>query len=206
MTDGFSGFIEKARGFLFTPVEAFQRARTDSFQSAFVYYLIIIVINAILTGLVALIVGAAAPSVMGVPVTPEMGAGAGIGGFISGVIGSLIVNIIMLFVVGVIVHVFVYLLGGRRGIVETLKAFAYGDTPGQLFGWIPIVGFIAWLYSLYLWIIGIRELQEMSTSRAALAVILPVLILIVLLVTILAVFLVAFWDIIQQSPGFVPPG
>jgi hypothetical protein len=204
MTDGFSGFIEKARGFLFTPVEAFQRARTDNFQSAFIYYLILIVINAILTGLVYLLGVAVAPSVMGVPWAPTTGAEAGVAGFISGVIGSLIGNIIGLFVGGAIVHIFVYLLGGQRGIVETLKAFAYGDTPGQLFGWIPLVGFIAWLYTIYLWIVGIRELQEMTMTRAALAVIIPVLIAILLFILIIAALIAIFAGIMQQYTGMMP--
>ena len=74
-------------------------------------------------------------------------------------------------------HIWVWLLGGREGITETWKAVIYASTPSLLFGWIPVVGFVMWVWSLVLTIIGIRELQQMTTTRAVLAVLIGDLVL-----------------------------
>ena len=133
------GFVAKARGFLLEPVETFRRSRADSFESAFVYFVILILINAVLTALVSLIGFGAAPwSMGGAPAVGPLS-------FIVSFFGSLIGNIVLLFVGGLIVHLFVVLAGGRMGVVQTLKAFIYGDTPVMLLGWIPIVGFLAFI-------------------------------------------------------------
>ncbi|WP_245618846.1 YIP1 family protein [Methanogenium cariaci] len=78
----------------------------------------------------------------------------------------------------------VYIAGGREGITETWKAVIYASTPSLLLGWIPVVGFVMWAWSLVLIIIGIRELQEMTTTRAVLAVFIGYLILAALGVTL----------------------
>ena len=52
------------------------------------------------------------------------------------------------------------------------KAVLYSATPTVLLGWIPLISFIAVLWSLVLRIIGIRELHEITTGRAVLALIL----------------------------------
>lgn len=198
MTDG---FFDTAKGFLLRPVETFRRSRGESFDSAFVYFVILIVINAVLTALVSLVGIAAAPWVVA-PAAPEPATGSVIFillTFFSTVIG----NIILLFAGGLIVHLFVILMGGRQGVAETLKAFIYGDTPVLLLGWIPIVGILAALYTIVLWVIGIRELQQISIARAALSLILPVVIALIIAILLLAALIAVLIGFLEGIVGSI---
>ena len=89
--------------------------------------------------------------------------------FFAGLVGTIIFAVYM--------HIWVYLAGGREGITETWKAVIYASTPSLLLGWIPVVGLVVFLWSLVLTVIGIRELQNMTTARAVLAVIIGYLVL-----------------------------
>ena len=67
----------------------------------------------------------------------------------------------------------------------------YGSTPGLLLGWIPVIGFIAGIWSLVLEILGIRQLHEITTEKAVLAVVLLIVVAVVLAI-ILAAVIAAF--------------
>jgi hypothetical protein len=70
-------------------------------------------------------------------------------------------------------HIWVYAVGGRKGVMTTVKTVLYSLTPFMLIGWIPLVGWIIGaVWSIVLGVIGIRELQEISTGRAAAAILL----------------------------------
>ncbi len=176
--------IDKIKGFLLSPVESFSKAKGDTFQDAFIYYIILLVVYALLSTIVSAVIPQ--PEIPGFPMPSASGVFL-IGAFVASIVGG----IIGLFILGIILHIFVYLFGGRRGFIETLKAVAYGYTPSLLFGWIPIVNFLAALYTLVLFVFGIRELQEMSTTRAILAVLAPIIILIVIAI-IAAILFAAF--------------
>ncbi|ABS55816.1 hypothetical protein Mboo_1298 [Methanoregula boonei 6A8] len=90
---------------------------------------------------------------------------------------------------GLWVHLWVWILGGRNGAGQTLKAFLYGLTPALIFGWIPVVGILFAVWSFILDILGLRELAGLSPARAALAMVIAVLIPLV----VVAVFLVVFF-------------
>ena len=170
--------IEKAKGFLMDPAETFRNAQSDDLGEAFKYFAIILAINSVLSGLLVM---------AGVGVATEIpGMALGIAGsFASGIaaiVGTFIGGIIGLFIGGIIVHIFVALIIGGNGIEQTIKALIYGATPGMLLGWIPFIGIIGGLWSLVLYIIGIRELHDTTTGKAAVAVLLPVIILVALLV------------------------
>ncbi len=107
-------------------------------------------------------------------------------------------------VVGAFFHIFVYIVGGRKGITQTIKAFMYGQTPNFLLGWIPIIPIIVgiaplWLstvwssilsiWSSILFTLGIRQLHEITTRKAILAVLMPFIICgIIALAIIIVVF------------------
>jgi hypothetical protein len=100
-----------------------------------------------------------------------------------------------LFITGSWAHLFVRAFGGRKGYANTIKAFAYGETPLFLFGWLPFVGMLFSIWALVLTIIGVRQLHEISTGRAVGAVLLSIVALVIIgvligvLVALLAVFL-----------------
>jgi len=106
--------------------------------------------------------------------------------------------LLFLFIGAAWLHLWVYLFGGRRGYRETLKALAFGDTPALLLGWIPLVGMLAGIWSLVLFVLGVRELQDIPTNRALGAVILAVMIPLLILVVLAAFFFIAYSEI---SPG-----
>lgn len=84
---------------------------------------------------------------------------------------------------GISVHLTARMLGGSGTMNETLTACLLSFTPLMVTGWIPLVGsYIADLWSLALFVIGVREVHALSTPRAVLAVVLPVALLFSLLV------------------------
>ncbi|MEI7432846.1 MAG: YIP1 family protein [Methanomicrobiales archaeon] len=185
-------FMEKVRGFILKPVETFQECKEDSLGNALTYYIILVIINAILSTLV-LFAGISTLSMYEkIP---------GMEGIFPAVlfVGIIVGGIIGVFICGAWLHIFVWLLGGRKGYEKTLKAIMYGSTPGLLISWIPIIGIIGALWTLILEILGIQELQEMSTGRAAAAVILAVVVFVIIIIVVALVFFMAVTRVISAS-------
>jgi hypothetical protein len=175
--------IEQARGFILNPVETFRNTRGDDLGEAIKYYAVILAVYAVLTGLMAMVGFGASVDIPGF-------AGAfgtiGIGTAIGIIIATFVGEIIGLLVISLIIHVLVALLIGGNGIEATVRALAYASTPSMLFGWIPFIGLLAFVWTVILSVIGIRECHETTTGRAAVAVILPVVALAVLFVLVIA--------------------
>ena len=74
--------------------------------------------------------------------------------------------------VSLLTHIWVHILGGRKGVGQTIKSMVYGSTPFLLLGWIHFVGIIFLIWSMVVSIIGIRQLHEISMRRAVAAFIL----------------------------------
>jgi signal peptidase len=142
--------VERIKGFLFSPSETFDASKEDTLGTTFEFFIALLTICAVLSGVMGWLV------------------------FYHGVtmfVLVLILGIIGVFIGGLWTHVWIYLVGGRKGVTQTLKALMYGATPGCLLGWIPIVGVFAVVWTLILEIVGIGQLHELSTRRAVLAVI-----------------------------------
>jgi hypothetical protein len=107
-------------------------------------------------------------------------------------------------------------VGGRKGFTQTIKAVMYGSTPILLFGWtsailgkpldindrlfsglIPIliqfllfgIQTITGIWFFVLEVIGIRQLHEITTGKAILAVLFLLVLLVVLAILQLIWFL-----------------
>lgn len=153
---------------MFSPSETFDASMEDSLGDAFKYFIVILTIYAVLSAIRAAVAflliggmfGLGMPFYVVVP-------------FVVGIIGG----IIGIFIVGPWLHIWVCLFGGRNGLVQTIKAVIYGETPALLLGWIPIVNYIAMIWSIILGIIGLRQLHGLPTGKAVLAAI-PALIFI----------------------------
>ncbi|VVB97247.1 Yip1 domain protein [uncultured archaeon] len=186
-------FIEKAKGFLFEPSKTFNACKDESLNEAIKYYAIIALIFSAISALLFVIAFTLFGSMMGLGNLGMMfGAGAGIMSAVLIFVMLFVIFIIGAFIGGAILHIFVYIVGGRKGITQTLKALMYGGTPMLLFGWIPYIGFIASIWSLILEIIGIQKLQELTTIRAVIAVVVIPAIIAVILAILLAAFIAAF--------------
>jgi hypothetical protein len=168
--------IDKAKGFLMDPAAAFRNAHSDDMGEALKYFAIILAINSVLSGLMVMVGLGASVDVAGM--------GVGVAGGIAAIIANFIGGIIGLFICGFIVHIFVALIIGGNGIGQTINAMIYGATPAMLFSWIPFIGILAALWSLALYVIGIRELHDTTTGKAAIAVLLPVIILVGLVIAL----------------------
>jgi len=74
--------------------------------------------------------------------------------------------------ISLLTHIWVHILGGRKGVGQTIKSMAYGSTPFLLLGWIHFVGIVFLIWSIVVSIIGIRQLHEISMGKAVAAFIL----------------------------------
>ena len=175
--------IAKVKGFIVSPVESFQAARPDTTDTAVPYLIALLLVHAAMTAIVSLI----GISVMGMlsPMMPWFAMPVVI--FFGVLIGGAIVTILF----SLWLHLWVYLLGGRKGLFETAKAVIYGMTPGMLLGWIPFIGFLFCLWSIVLQIIGIRELQEMSSGKALVAMVIAVMVPLIVLVLLAMYFFIS---------------
>ena len=174
-------FGGKVKGFLGAPVSTFNNVEAEALGSAVKYFTIWVVIYTILRTIVFYTVERrvfqAFWDLLGLSDAPLylyrfdpviFALLAVLGAFAS------------LFITGSWAHLFVRAFGGEKGYGNTIKAFAYGDTPFLLFGWIPFVGMLFWIWALVLNIIGIRQLHDISTGRAVGAVLLSIVVLVII--------------------------
>ena len=187
-------YFELMKGFLLTPVETFRTVRDTDLGDSLKYYLILLAINAVLSAIVSLAIASAVRTTItsiftqaGIPLPAVTGAGV-----IGIALMMIIVQFVLVFIGAAWLHVFVWLLGGRRGYLQTLKAIIFGSTPTMLFGWIPFIGFLAGLWSLVLGIFGLQELQNMTTLKAVLAIFFSVMIVILIAIAIASFFVIAY--------------
>jgi len=181
-------FIEKVKGILLEPSKTFDDLKEEPLGEAVKYYAVIAAVYSAFFALLLAFAGNLVGTLMGFGnLGMMMGAGVGIGAAITFFVVFMIGAILGAFIGGAILHIFVYIVGGRRGIAQTIKACMYGSTPSLLFGWIPIIGLIAMIWSLVAEIIGIRQLQELTTGKAIVVVILPIIMAIILAMALAAI-------------------
>jgi hypothetical protein len=118
--------------------------------------------------------------------------------FLAGIIlvAAPILGLLGLLITSAIYHLFVYLLGGKEGYRKTLAALEYGTAVSpinSLFSFIPLLGslisLILGIYTLYIEIKAIENFQNMSTGRAALALLLPLAIFVVVMIGLFILFI-----------------
>jgi len=192
---------EKITGFLVRPAETFRAVRDETFGDVITYFAVLLIINAVLSAIVALLGFRA----FGMPGSAIAGAG-GVGAVIGAFIFALIAGVIGLILGSILLHIGVVVMGGHGGFMQTFKAVVYGLTPYYLLGWIPIIGGLAGIWGLIVEIIGIRELHDMTTGRAVIAWLISIVIIIIIvaiLVAIVGAFLFAIFGIASSS-GPIP--
>lgn len=171
--------LGKIRGFAFNPVKEFAASKEDTLSDAFKYFVLLL---AILAAILAIAVTAAV-LMLGFPELSKFAPLLGAGAFV----GIIAVGIIAAIYIAVWLHIWVYLLGGRKGLKQTVKAITYGSTPCLILGWVPGPNvIIAPIWSLLLVISGVMELHELSPGMAILAVILAILAPLIILGAVIA--------------------
>ncbi|MBW3002436.1 YIP1 family protein [Candidatus Woesearchaeota archaeon] len=66
-------------------------------------------------------------------------------------------------------HLFVYICGGRKGLMRTYQSVLYGSAPSIIFVAVPGLSYIAGLYGWILQFTGLERLHELSFWRVLLA-------------------------------------
>jgi hypothetical protein len=189
----FDDLMNEMKGFLMAPSETFKKTSGKSLGAAYQYYVALLVIFTVLFGIVVVSMGLATFTSMVdkmavVPIVGGVAAGAvaNFSGFVIA-LGVFFVYLVFLalfigiFILGLKTHVFVLLMGGEKGVVQTVKTTMYASTPALLLGWIPFVGVIGFIWSLALLVIGIKENHEMEIGNAVLVVLIPIVLSIILI-------------------------
>lgn len=180
---------QKMIGMITNPIETYRTIGEESLSSTLVYFVVILAIYTVL----ALIAGMIWSVVLGL----FTGGAALLGGFAGMVIGIFttpIFAIITMVILIVLLHLAARLLGGTGDLNETVRVIVYGATPSYLLGWIPVIGFLFWLWSFVLFVFGLEERHRMDRSRAAIAslVVLAICVVFYVLVIVLAIAAGAF--------------
>ena len=181
--------FERARGLIANPVETFVASKEDPGKTVVAYFGILLLFLAVMSALMnALLFSALSSSGFFGTMNPFASKFMAVMPVIV-FLEILIFGFVFSGLFGLWVHLWVWILGGRNGAGQTLKAFLYGLTPALIFGWIPVAGILFAVWSFILDILGLRELAGLSPARAALAMVIAVLIPLV----VVAVFLVVFF-------------
>ena len=186
-SDPVQSFMNTVRNVVTAPVGFFRGIRREGdFVNPLIFAIICYEISAILGGLLSLV---------GV----SMGDTQGFGSFLIGLILAPIGAAIGLFIGAGILHLLVMLIVGSRnsGFEGTFRVSAYSSVT-SLVSWIPVIGWIASLYGIYLAIMGIREVHNTSTGKAAIVVLIPAVVVILLALIIIAAIGAAIFFGTQQ--------
>ena len=202
-------FVEKVKGFLLKPAETFRATASESLNSAFQYYVILLIIYSILLAIVISV--SLGVTYYTLPLTGVLGSnGASIMNAFTPFLVSyalflpylmFLVMLFGIFLSGLCYHVFVILFGGQKGVAQTVKAVMYAWTPFFLIGWIPFISIIGVIWSWILIIIGIRENQEMTYGMAALVLIVPLILSLIFFIGLFAVIVSFISAIASILPG-----
>lgn len=162
-------FTEIISGMILAPGPTYEILADQEPAVVVTYYGVISFIYSALTSLVVAILGSWT--------SPIQGLGVGLDGILTLFFALLLTMIISLVVGTLIVHISVWLMNGSGSVIDTLRVFAYAETPSALIGWIPIVGWpIASLWSFILLVIGISRYHQLRLVQSLIAVLLPVLV------------------------------
>ena len=184
-----SSFGEKLKGFLVKPVETFQAHKGESLGAAYQYYIVLFVIFTILYGIVTVVMNMNFMSSMidALSQVPGMQWASDFSSFSSFLITfdvfaiyiAFVIGLFSIFVCGLMLHCFVLMFDGGNGYVQTIKVLMYAHTPYFILGWIPYVNIIAAIWTLVLIVLGVRELQELSTGKSVFVVLIPIVLVLI---------------------------
>ncbi len=178
-------FLDKLVGFLARPAETFRAVRGETVTDAAVFYLLLLVVQSVLAGLMVYL-GFAVMDGSGLGI--DTGPDAGLMSFVWALIFTYIWGLFTLVVWAVVLQIGAKALGGRGDFADAFKTAVYAQTPFLLFGWIPFVGWLlTQLWAVVLTVIGVRELYRLETGKAA-AVAVVALVLYLMVSWVLALF------------------
>jgi hypothetical protein len=194
--DPIQSFIRTAIAVITQPVGFFRGIQR---QGDFINPLIFAVICAVISGLLSGILGFL------IALVSNSGAGAAFGSLFGAIFIVPIATAIGLFIgAGIYYLLVMFLIKPNSGFEATFRVVAYASAV-QLVSWlsaIPILGIliaiVVGLYSLYLVVMGIREVHATTTGRAAIVVLIPPIVL-GILALIFGIVLVGIFAALSQQ-------
>jgi hypothetical protein len=184
-------FVDTVKGVLLDPATTFRNMRREGgIGNPLAYYLI---------GALVSVVAQSVWRGMGLGRLGGMGMYGG-AGFVSGLLLGACFVVIGVFIGAGIVHLMLMLLGGQNQPFETtFRTLAYAHGSAAPIGIVPFCGtVVAPIWGIVCAIIGLSQTQEISTGKAAAAVLIPILVCCVL------VFL--FFGALAAALGFAAFG
>jgi hypothetical protein len=174
LQDPVQSFIAAVQAVVLRPVDFFRGIlRQGDLINPLIFAIICYEVSAILGGLLSLV---------------GFSGSRGFGAFIISIILAPIFAAIGLFIGAGILYLLVMVIVGSRnsGFEATFRVVAYSAVT-SLVSWIPFIGWILSLYGIYLGIVGIREVHNTTTGKAALVILIPVAVAFIL---VLVLFLI----------------
>jgi hypothetical protein len=185
-TDPVQTFIATVQAVVLRPVDFFRGIlRQGDLINPLLFAIICYEISAILGGLLSLI---------------GISGSRGFGAFIVSIIVAPIGAAIGLFIGAGILHLLVMLIVGSRnsGFEATFRVVTYSAVT-SLVSWIPFIGWLLSLYGIYLGIVGIREMHNTTTGKAALVVLIPVAVLVLIGLVLAVVIGAVLFSVLSQQ-------
>jgi len=96
-----------------------------------------------------------------------------------------VAGIISLFIEAAILYIIYKVLGGKGSYEGTMRFVSYA-TAVLVVSWIPLVGWIAGLYGIYLYIVGGMHVHNVSMGKSAIAILLPTILVFILMALVMA--------------------
>ena len=167
-TDPVQSFVGTVRELVTRPVGFFRGIeRRGDYANPLIFALICAVISAAIGGFLGILY-----ATVGIG---DTGVGGAIGAFVASMFFTPIITAIALFVGAGILHLLVTLIvkPANNGFEATFRVASYANVVG-LVSWVPVLGpLVAAVASIGLSIIGVREVHETTTGKAALVVLIP---------------------------------
>lgn len=190
-TDPVQSFVGAVGDLVTHPVGFFRNiARRGDFVNPLIFALVCAVISAAIGGFLGILY-----ATVGIG---DGGVWRAIGAFVTSMFFTPIISTIALFIGAGILHLLVALIikPANTGFEATFRVVSYANV-AQLVSWIPVLGpLVATVASITLSIIGVREVHETTTGKAALVVLIPAAVgLLVALLLIVVVGAVLFFTL-----------
>lgn len=182
------GLVERIKGFIVSPSKSFKAETKTELTDAFKYALIGLAFMGVLLGLLFAIFPMTATAFVGPLAFIIMLMAVIIGGFIGLLIG------------GLWLHLWAYLLGARKGLKQTMKVVIFAKTPEYYLGWIPILNWVVGIWALVLEVIGLKQLQNLSTGRAVIAVLIATIIPLVIVIGMMLLMFSSLSPLFETAP------
>ena len=167
-TDPVQSFVGTVRDLVTRPVGFFRgMARRGDFVNPLIFALVCTVISTAIGGFLGILYATVGIGYEGV--------GGAIGAFVASMFFTPIISAIALFVCAGVLHLLVALIikPADTGFEATFRVVSYTSV-AQLASWIPVLGsLVAFVASIALSIVGIREVHETTTGKAALVILIP---------------------------------